>query len=108
MPPKVAVMAGPQSNLRRYMTVLRRQLPELRARYHVCFLGIFGSYVRGTQRQGSDLDVLVEFVHAPSLFEFVDLEERLSALLGVRVDLVMKDTLKPLIGQQILNEVVGL
>ena len=52
--------------------------------------------------------MLVEFVHAPSLFEFVDLEERLSALLGVRVDLVMKDTLKPLIGQQILNEVVGL
>jgi hypothetical protein len=52
--------------------------------------------------------VLVDFAEAPSLFEFIQLESYLSALLGVKVDLVMKSTLKPLIGQPILNEVVSL
>jgi predicted nucleotidyltransferase len=90
------------------MAVLRRQLPILRTKYHVHTLGVFGSCVRGTSRPGSDLDLLVEFSQTPSLFEFVELEQRLSRLLGVKVDLVMKDTLKPMIGRHILNEVVGL
>lgn len=94
--------------LGRYMAVLRRRLPGLRKKYHVLALGVFGSHVRGTSRQGSDLDLLVEFTQIPTLFEFVELEHRLTRLLGVKVDLVMKDTLKPLIGRQILKEVVGL
>ncbi|NGZ61166.1 MAG: DNA polymerase III subunit beta, partial [Nitrospira sp. LK265] len=49
-----------------------------------------------------------EFTEEPSLFEFIELEGRLSALLGVKVDLVMKDTLKPFISRRILKEVVGL
>lgn len=95
-------------HLGRYMAVLRRQLPGLRKKYHVLTLGVFGSHVRGTPREGSDLDLLVEFARTPSLFEFVELEHRLTGMLGVKVDLVMKDTLKPLIGQHILREVVGL
>ena len=87
---------------------LRQQLPILRRKYHIQTLGVFGSYVRGTSRPGSDLDLLVEFTQTPSLFEFVELEQRLSRLLGVKVDLVMRNTLKPLIGRQILNEDVGL
>jgi len=97
-----------QRKLRRYMGLLRRQLPMLRTRFHVRYLGVFGSYVEGRPHKGSDLDVLVEFSEAPSLFEFMELESHLSALLGVRVDLVMKDTLKPLIGRRILSQVVGL
>jgi predicted nucleotidyltransferase len=52
--------------------------------------------------------VLVDFDKEPSLFQFIELENQLSALLGIKVDLVMKDTLKPMIGRQILSEVVGL
>jgi uncharacterized protein len=80
----------------------------LRKRFRVDYLGVFGSYVVGTPRENSDLDVLVEFAEEPSLFEFIELESYLSTLLGVKVDLVMKGTLKPLIGRQILSEVVGL
>lgn len=97
-----------QRKLRRYMNTLRRQLPMLRKRFHVQYLGVFGSYVQGSPRRDSDLDMLVEFSETPSLFEFIELEGYLSTLLGVKVDLVMKGTLKPLIGRQILNEVVGL
>jgi len=99
---------GAQRKLRRYMDALRRELPRLRTKFHVQYLGLFGSYVQGTPRRDSDLDVLVEFVEEPSLFEFIELEDHLSSLVGVKVDLVMKGTLKPLIGRQILSEVVGL
>ena len=94
--------------LQRYMVLLQAQLPMLRTRFHVQYLGLFGSYVQGTPRKDSDLDVLVEFAEDPGLFEFIELEDHLSSLLGVKVDLVMKGTLKPLIGRHILGEVVGL
>lgn len=80
----------------------------LRKRFHVQYLGLFGSYIQGVPRQNSDLDVLVEFSETPSLFEIIELEGYLSDLLGVKVDLVMRNTLKPLISMRILSEVVGL
>jgi predicted nucleotidyltransferase len=62
--------------------------------------------VRSEQKKGSDLDILVEFDEAPSFIQFLQLEHYLSDLLGVSVDLVMKDALKPAIGKRILSEVV--
>jgi uncharacterized protein len=85
---------------------LRQHLPEIRERYGVRSLGVFGSYVRGKQRRRSDLDILVEFDIAPTLFGYLDLQEHLSTLLGVKVDLVMKKALKPGIGERILAEVI--
>lgn len=51
----------------RYQRRLHAELPLLASRYHVASLGLFGSYLRGTQRPDSDLDVLVSFSEAPSL-----------------------------------------
>ena len=79
---------------------------ELREKFRVKTIGVFGSYVRGEQKRGSDVDILVEFEESPSLFKFMDLEDRLSELLGVKVDLVSKKGLKPYIGKRILEEVV--
>ena len=94
--------------LEKLFQTLRNHLPELRERYKVQSLGVFGSRLRGDQRTRSDLDVLVEFSEPPSFFEFLDLQDHLAALLGVKVDLVMKSALKPTIGRQILREVVPL
>ena len=88
--------------------VLRGHLPELKERYGVEALGIFGSYAHGAEREGSDLDVLVEFSRSTDLFEFVELKLHLSDLLGVEVDLVMRRALKPRIGERILREVIQL
>lgn len=96
-----------QVTLAQIRQTLQTHLPELRARYAVKTLGVFGSYVRGTPKKQSDLDVLVEFERAPSLFEYIDLENYLSDLVGIKVDLVMKKSLKPHIGQRILAEVVS-
>ena len=89
-----------------FQKLLRRELPGLIRRYHVRSLGLFGSYVRHEERRGSDSDVLVSFSQTPSLFRYVELENYLSDLLGVKVDLVMQEALKPRIGQRILREVV--
>jgi len=93
-------------SLERYRRVLREHLPLLSERYRVATLGLFGSYVRGTERADSDLDVLVTFDELPSLFRLIDLENHLGDLLGVKVDLVLRDSLKPRIGQRIRREVV--
>lgn len=74
--------------------------------YNVASLELFGSYVRHEQQKDSDLDILVTFSKPPSLFKFVRLENHLSDTLGVKVDLVMKDSLKPAIGKNILREAV--
>jgi predicted nucleotidyltransferase len=87
-------------------TILQRELPALAKQYRVASLGLFGSYVRGENRPDSDLDVLVTFSETPSLFRYVELEDHLSKLLGVRVDLVMREGLKPAIGQRILAELM--
>jgi predicted nucleotidyltransferase len=91
-----------------FLKIFRQHFPEIKEKYSVSYLGIFGSYVRGEQTSESDLDVLVEFDEKPGLFEYIELEDYLSDLLGVKVDLVMKSALKPNIGKRILNEVEAL
>ena len=86
--------------------VLREHKDELAERYNVKEIGVFGSYVRGEQKEGSDIDILVEFYEVPSLLRFVNLENYLSDLLEMKVDLVMKKALKRSIGEEILREVV--
>lgn len=91
-----------------FMEVLRQHLPELKDEYSVSYIGIFGSYIRGEQTKDSDLDILIQFEKTPGLLKYIELENYLSDLLGVKVDLVMKSALKPNIGKRILNEVVAL
>jgi uncharacterized protein len=95
-------------DLTRVLVTLREQLPLLAARYAVQSLGVFDSYVRNEQRSDSDLDLLVTFHEPPGLIKYIELENYLTDLLGVQVDLVMQDALKPAIGQHIQGEVVRL
>ena len=90
--------------------ILKQHEKELKEKYGVKELGIFGSYSRGNAKEKSDLDILVEFNpnERISLLEFVELENILSDLIGVKVDLVEKSSLKPRIGKRILNEVIYL
>jgi predicted nucleotidyltransferase len=88
--------------------IITSHMDELQSRYRVKTIGVFGSYARGRQKNKSDVDVLVEFRRTPDFIEFLRLEEHLSTLLGIKVDLVTKDALKPHIGKHILEEVVYL
>ncbi len=90
--------------LEEIVQILREHKGELAQRYGVRELAIFGSYVRGEATPESDLDILVEFDDPPGFFRFLQLEQYLSELLGVRVELVTRQALKPHIGQHILQE----
>lgn len=96
-----------QTRLPQIKEELHRQLPTLAQRYGVRSLRMFGSYVRHQQRPDSDLDLLVTFVEPPSLLKFIELENYLSDLLGMKVDLVMADALRPRIAERILGEAVA-
>ena len=96
-----------ERTLSHLLNQLRTMLPDLQARYGVQTLGVFGSYVRGEQDEGSDVDVLVEFDDRPlSLFDFIRLENKLSDALGLNVDLVERRALRRHIGRRILSEVI--
>lgn len=90
------------------ITAIKNSKPDLREQYCVKTIGVFGSYIRGEQTKGSDLDILVEFEKPVSLFRFMDLEEHLEKMLGKKVDLVSKKALKPRIGKHILQEVINI
>lgn len=73
------------------ITTLRGHEEELRQKFGVKSLGLFGSRVRSDATQDSDIDLLVEFDRPVSLFDLVDVQEFLSKLLGgAEVDLVLK------------------
>ena len=97
-----------KKSLDRIKEILKKHEKELKEKYGIKEIGIFGSYLRGEVKEESDLDILVEFKPDAkiSLLEFVELENYLSDLLGVKVDLVEKSALKPRIGKRILSEVV--
>ncbi len=84
--------------------VLRSCLTEIREKYGVTSIGIFGSYARGEATPNSDIDIIVEF-DRPIGWEIVDLADYLESRLNHKVDLVIRRSLHPLIRDTILSEV---
>lgn len=93
-----------QPNLDALKAQLRSLMPQLAERFGVAELKVFGSRLRNEAGPGSDLDLLASFARPISLLRFVELENLLSDTLGIKVDLVMEDSLKPAIGRRIRAE----
>ncbi|MEW6001190.1 MAG: nucleotidyltransferase family protein [Nitrospirota bacterium] len=85
--------------------IIKRHKEDLKKEYGVKEIGLFGSYVRGEQEKISDVDVLIELEKPIGFVKFIKLENRISDILGIKVDLVTKKALKPYIGKRILQEV---
>ena len=90
------------------LKVLRDRKALLLQSYQISGLGLFGSYARGSQTEASDVDVLVDYEKAPSLFRLLELRDDLSDLLGMKVDIVTRNGLKPRIRERVLTEVIYL
>lgn len=94
------------------MTYQKNQILDLLHREAVFFhhsgvrrIGLFGSTVRGEDREDSDLDFLVE-MEKPTFDSYMDVKLRLEDLFHRKVDLVLSHRLKPRIRQRILDETV--
>ena len=78
-------------------------LPVLQC-YDVVRAAIFGSFARGEMKEGSDIDILVEFKGEKSLLDLVGLKIELEERLGKKVDVLTYNSLHPLLKERILNE----
>jgi hypothetical protein len=76
--------------------------------YPLMEIGIFGSYVRGEQSSDSDLDILIDYDHRKrfSLLVLISLQNYLSELTQLKVDIALKRKLKTAMGYYILKEVL--
>ncbi|MGB9628026.1 MAG: nucleotidyltransferase family protein [Thermodesulfobacteriota bacterium] len=88
------------------LKILKDELPYLKERYGIKKIGLFGSYSRGEQNVESDVDLLVQFGKPIGFFTFIAIENYLSERIGVKVELVTEDALKPLLKPYIIEEVV--
>ena len=94
-------------SLEEIRSILRSHQPELKKRYHVEEIALFGSYARGEQSETSDLDILVT-LSAPLGWEFVDLHDYLTELLDTKVELLTRGAVdrKPLLRHFIEKDLI--
>lgn len=94
-------------NLKSIEKSLSRHRDELRRKFGVIQLAVFGSYAESKPRKRSDLDILVEFEQGHKTFDnYMDLKFFLENLLSIRVDLVLKSALKEELKERILDQAI--
>jgi len=96
------------SEREKILKTLRELKPEIQRRYKVREIGLFGSFVRGEERDASDIDVLVDFDEDADLLDLVGLSLYLEERLLRAVDVVSKRALRPEIRDAVLNEIARL
>ena len=87
--------------------IQQKVLPILK-RHRVIRAALFGSFVKGTMKKSSDIDILVEIKDNISLLDFVGIKLELEEALKRKVDLVEYSTIKSLLREKILKEEVSI
>jgi predicted nucleotidyltransferase len=90
------------------LQTISKLLPDLKKRYHIERLSLFGSYARGDADKQSDVDLLVDFSVTPDLLTFIELEEFLSEKVGKKVDLIPQRKLKTSLKNRVMKEAIAL
>jgi len=86
---------------------LKKHEDEIKSRFHVSKIGVFGSFARGEDKLESDVDVLVEFQNGFKTFDnYMDLKFYLEDTFSRNVDLVTMNALKPQLKDNILQDVI--
>lgn len=85
--------------------ILTQLKPELKQKYFVNTIGLFGSIVRDDFTDKSDVDIIVDFTR-PIGIEFIDLADYIESKLSKKVDLVSRNGIKPKYFHQIESEII--
>ncbi len=93
-------------SLNEIIEILNKHKENLKEKYGVIEIGIFGSYAKDAQKESSDVDILVEFEAPVSLLKIVSLENYLSDLIGIKVDVVPKKNIRVELKDEILREAI--
>ncbi len=86
------------------LEVLKKHEKEIKSRFGVKRIGVFGSFVRGEQKEGSDVDLVVEF-EKPSFDNFMDLTFYLEDLLGRKVDVLTSEGVRGIRVKEVADEI---
>ena len=93
-------------NITEIKEILEKNNTYIKGSFYVNEIGIFGSFIRGEQKNRSDVDILITFKKGhKDFFNYMRLKSCIEKLLGREVDLVIKKSLKPRLKHRILNEV---
>ncbi|MDP2364329.1 MAG: nucleotidyltransferase family protein [Ignavibacteria bacterium] len=95
-----------KKSLNKVLKELKSLLPEIKENYFVDSIEVFGSYAINKQSNRSDVDLLVSFTKTPGLLKFIELENFISDKLNLKVDLVMKNSIKPTLKSYILPQAI--
>lgn len=93
-------------NREQVLSVLNGHRDEMRQRFGVKHLALFGSAARDELRDGSDIDLLVEFEGPPTFDGYMDLKDYLEALFGTKVDLATDAMIKPRLRRHIEKDLL--
>ena len=87
--------------------ILKEHREEIREKYGVVIVGVFGSYARGEQREISDVDIIVE-LERPIGLKFYELWDYLENVLAIKVDVLTLSALKQktLLWESVKEEIV--
>ncbi len=89
-----------------FLKRLKEQGDFIRKKFGVKKIGIFGSFARGEEKKGSDVDILVEFADGRKTFDnYMELKFFLENLFGREVDLVTSASIKPRLKENINGEI---
>lgn len=94
-------------DLNRIRLLIAERKDEIKREFNAEITGIFGSYARGEEKEGSDIDVLVSLGEGASLFDLTGLESYLEELFGVPVDVVSERGINPIVKADILRGTAG-
>jgi predicted nucleotidyltransferase len=89
---------------------LIRRRSELEDRYGIRTIRLFGSRARGTHSGKSDIDILLtaQKPYRFDLIALIDLEQNISSDLGIPVDLILEEDLKPSVAESALKEAISI
>ena len=94
-------------NRREILNFLKKQKQYLNDEFGVYKIGLFGSYAKGTNLEQSDIDIAIEiYKDKKNLHVFLAIKRYLEENFGTKVDLGFEHTLKPIIKEQIMKEII--
>lgn len=96
----------PNMKRKELLYILAENKNEIKKRFNVNDLAVFGSVARNEMTSESDVDVLVSYSTTPGIFGFIELKQYLEEILHVPVDLVTEKALKKELRTQILEEAI--
>ncbi|MCF7845575.1 MAG: nucleotidyltransferase family protein [Candidatus Pacebacteria bacterium] len=92
--------------MEKIIELIRKNKDSLKNTYNIEKIGIFGSFAKDNQNDSSDIDILVEFSEPIGYFKFIELEQFLEKVLGKKVDLATKNSLKLSIKKEVLKDTI--